>query len=120
MSDRKFIPIQSISPEGSGSSCDSAEVYALMVLGDSMMPEFNEGEVVVVEPEGLARDGSYVIAFHNEEYIFRQLRIQDGHYSLVALNPKYHDMEVPGIEVVKGVVIQKATPGKRKLSKSYA
>lgn len=119
MSDRKIIPIQSVAPEGSGSSCDSAEAYALMVLGDSMMPEFNEGEIVVVEPEGLARDGSYVIAFHNEEYIFRQLRIQDGHYSLVALNPKYPDMDVPGMEVVKGVVIQKSIPGKRKLSKSY-
>jgi DNA polymerase V len=120
MSERKTIPI--ISAEdvgGSGSSCSGAEVYALMVLGDSMLPEFEDGDVVVVEPEGLARDGSYVIAFHNEEYIFRQLRIQDGHYSLAALNESYPTMDVPGIEVVKGVVIQKKKPGKRKNFKSY-
>ncbi len=120
MSERKIIPIQPAAEEASGSSCSAAEVYALMVLGDSMMPEFDEGDVVVVEPEGLAHDGSFVIAFHNEEYIFRQLRIQDGHYSLVALNPKYPDMDVPGIEVVKGVVIQKKQRSrKRKDFKSY-
>jgi hypothetical protein len=28
-------------------------------------------------------------------------------------------MDVPGMDVVKGVVIQKSKPGKRKLSKSY-
>jgi DNA polymerase V len=120
MTERKIIPIVAASETSeSDSSCSGAEPFALMVLGDSMMPEFEDGDVVVVEPEGLAHDGSFVIAFHNDEHIFRQLRIQDGRYSLVALNPKYPEMNVPGIEVVKGVVIQKSIPGKRKLSKSY-
>ena len=120
MTARKIIPIlPAEEASGSDSSCGTAEAYALMVLGDSMLPEFEDGDVVVVEPEGLARDGSFVIAFHNEEYIFRQLRIQDGHYSLVALNEHYPAMDVPGIEVVKGVVIQKTKPGNRKSSKFY-
>ena len=45
------------------SACASGEPYALMVLGDSMLPEFEEGEIIVVEPEGVARDGSFVVAF---------------------------------------------------------
>lgn len=90
-----------------------------MVLGEAMMPEFEDGDVIVIEPEGLAHDGSYVIAFHDEEYTFRQLRIQDGRYSLVALNELFPSMDVPGIEVVKGVVIQKTKPGKRKSAKFY-
>jgi DNA polymerase V len=120
MIERKIIPIVAASETGeSDSSCSGAEPFALMVLGDSMLPEFEDGDVVVVEPEGLAQDGSFVIAFHNEEYIFRQLRIQDGRYSLTALNEAYPAMDVPSVEVVKGVVIQKSKPGKRKLSKSY-
>ena len=58
-----------------------------MVLGDSMEPEFVEREIIVVEPEGLATDGSYVIAFHNEEYIFRQLIKREAGWALHALNP---------------------------------
>ena len=67
------IPVVSAEPQADGGSCSDAEPFALMVLGDSMEPEFMEGEIIVVEPEGLATDGSYVVAFHNEEYIFRQL-----------------------------------------------
>jgi len=61
------------------SACASGEPYALMVLGDSMLPEFEAGEIIVVEPEGLAKDGSYVIAYienaekEDDKYIFRQL-----------------------------------------------
>lgn len=120
MTERKIIPIVAKDETGgSDSSCSGAEAYALMVLGDSMLPEFEDGDVVVVEPEGLAKDGSYVIAFHNEEYIFRQLHIQNGAYSLVALNDAYPAQDVPGIDVVKGVVIQKTKPGNRKSFKSY-
>ena len=44
-----------------------------MVLGDSMAPEFVEGDVIIIEPEGLAVDGSYVLAQADGEWIFRQL-----------------------------------------------
>jgi DNA polymerase V len=43
-------------------ACAAAEPFALMVLGDSMEPEFREGEVILIEPEGLATDGSFVLA----------------------------------------------------------
>jgi hypothetical protein len=44
-----------------------------MVLGDSMEPEFVDGDIIIIEPEGLATDGSYVMAWLNDEWIFRQL-----------------------------------------------
>ena len=53
MNERKTIPIQDINE---ASNCSSAEPYALMVLGDSMLPEFEEGEIIVVEPSGLVKD----------------------------------------------------------------
>ncbi len=55
------------------SDCAGGESFALRVLGSSMEPEFHEGEIIIVEPEGLARDGSYVLAWHQDEWTFRQL-----------------------------------------------
>jgi SOS-response transcriptional repressor LexA len=120
MAQKKIIPII---PENElpdeATACASAEPYALMVLGDSMLPEFEEGEIIVVEPEGLARDGSYVVAYHKDEYIFRQLVQHNERWYLKPLNDLYPTDEVPGLEVVKGVVIQKKKPGKRSSMKSY-
>ena len=74
MQDRKTIPIHPAEDADQDlGACSSGEPYALMVLGDSMLPEFEDGEIIVVEPEGVARDGSYVVAYHNDEYTFRQL-----------------------------------------------
>jgi SOS-response transcriptional repressor LexA len=120
MNPKKIIPIFPAQEEDEEvDNCAGAEPYALMVLGDAMLPEFEDGDIIVVEPEGLARDGSFVVAFHNGEYTFRQLRIHEGCHYLQALNDLYPTEEVSGIEVVKGVVIQKTKPGKRKTSKSY-
>lgn len=123
MTQKKIIPIipQNAGPEISEetSACSSAEPYALMVLGDSMLPEFEEGEIIIIEPEGLANNGSYVVAWHKEEYIFRQLVQYDEHWYLKPLNDLYPTDEVAGLEVVKGVITQKKKPGKRSSMKSY-
>lgn len=102
------------------SACSSGEPYALMVLGDSMLPEFAEGEIIVIEPEGIARDGSYVIAWANEEYIFRQLVQHDDGWMLKPLNPTYPNIPVDDLKAtIKGVIILKKQPGRRKEQKSY-
>ena len=102
------------------SACASGEPYALMVLGDSMLPEFEEGEIIVVEPEGVARDGSFVVAFANDEHIFRQLVRHPEGWMLRPLNALYPNIPIDGLDAVKGVVIMKKKPGRRKAMKSYA
>ena len=67
--------------------CSGGEVFALRVLGHDMAPEFNDGEIIVIEPDGLAVEGS--------------------------------ERPLPDLGAVRGVIIQKAVPGKRRLSKSY-
>jgi SOS-response transcriptional repressor LexA len=102
------------------SACATGEPYALMVLGDSMMPEFVEGEVIVVEPEGIAKDGAYVVAWANEEYIFRQLVQHPEGWMLKPLNPVYPNIPIDDIkETVKGVVVLKKKPGRRREAKRY-
>jgi SOS-response transcriptional repressor LexA len=120
---RRIIPIQ---PQGAGletdaelDACSSAEPFALMVLGDSMEPEFVEGEVILIEPEGLATDGSYVLAQLDGEWIFRQLVRHGDGWQLRALNPAYPAADIPGLDAVKGVIIQKSRPGTRRATKRY-
>ncbi len=96
-----------MSTSGSG-GCSESEPYALRVLGDSMLPEFKEGAVIVIDPAGAMRDGSYVVAMHNDELIFRQLRIHDDKYFLQPLNDLYDTVEIPGLNAVTGVISQQA------------
>jgi DNA polymerase V len=100
--------------------CAGGESFALRVLGHSMAPEFNEGEIIIIEPEGLAKDGSYVLAWHDEQWIFRQLLRDDVHgWRLHALSPAFADIPLPDLGAVRGVIIQKALPGRRRASKRY-
>lgn len=99
--------------------CASGESFALMVLGHSMAPEFLEGEVIIIEPDGLAQDGSYVLAWHGEEWTFRQLVRAGAGWVLHPLNPAFSDVALDGLAAVRGVIIQKAIPGRRRASKHY-
>jgi SOS-response transcriptional repressor LexA len=99
--------------------CAGGESFALMVLGHSMAPEFNEGEIIIIEPEGLAKDGSYVLAWLNEEWTFRQLLRAGTAWRLHPLNPAFADAALMDLSAVRGVIIQKALPGRRRASKHY-
>ena len=116
---KKIVPITPAADTGNASACDAAEAFALMVLGDSMAPEFNEGEVIIIEPAGLAGDGSYVLAQVDDEWIFRQLLKNGGGWRLAPLNPNYDAIDIDDLAPVRGVIIQKSIPGRRRASKRY-
>lgn len=103
------------------SNCSGNEMVALMVLGDSMTPEFSEGEILVIEMGAPATDGSFVIAeVAKEDFIFRQLkRDGQGGWLLHALNPAYPDTAIASLATIKGVVTHKKKPGSRKSVKFY-
>ena len=124
MKERKIIPIQPLNEvqgerDSTLDSCASGEPFALMVLGDSMEPEFVEGDIIIIEPEGLATDGSYVMAWLDDEWIFRQLLREGAGWKLQPLNPKYPSAALEDLSGIKGVIIQKAKPGRRKAAKRY-
>jgi len=125
MTTRKAINIPVVSATArndvlAGSSCSETEIIALMVLGDSMEPEFIEGEILVIEMGVPAIDGWFVIAWVNEEHIFRQLRRDpQGGWRLHALNPAYPEIALSGLDAVKGVITHKKKSGSRKSVKYY-
>ncbi|MEP7183124.1 MAG: S24 family peptidase [Betaproteobacteria bacterium] len=115
---RKIVPIVPASVAAEG-DCAGAEPFALMVLGDSMAPEFADGDVIVVEPEGLVGDGAFVVAEVDDGWTLRQLvRTGDG-WQLHALNAAYPDSAIADLVPVRGVVIQKNRPGRRHARKRY-
>ncbi len=100
------------------SGCAGSEPFALQVLGDSMEPEFKDGTIVIVEPGVFVNDGSYVVAQHNDEYVLRQLDLQGERWFLRPLNDEYETVEIPGLDAIRGRVIQRS--GRRQSErKSY-
>lgn len=92
------------------SACSEAEPFALQVIDDSMAPEFKKGVIIIIDPEGVAGDGSFVLAVdHKDEYIFRQLRIVEERLLLVALQEGHPEIELRrGMDDIKGVIVQQA------------
>ena len=101
-----------------GGGCGADELFALQVLGDSMSPEFDHGCIIVVDPGGVIQNGAFVVAVHDDEYIFRQLLIQEDRYYLKPMKTSYETVEISGLHVIKGVVVQRAGT-RRKHRKHY-
>jgi SOS-response transcriptional repressor LexA len=93
------------------------EPFALRVIGDSMAPEFAEGCIIIVDPEGVISDGSYVMARHADEYVFRQLVYGDGCYYLKALQEGNEVIVLPDLKAIEGVIIQQA--GRRRVDRKH-
>lgn len=95
------------------------EPFALQVLGDSMEPEFKDGNIIIIDPDAVVEKDSYVFAQYDGEYIFRQLSILDGKYYLKPLNDHYPTHEIPGLQAVLGVIIEGGGRRRRERKKYY-
>lgn len=83
----------------------SANAFALEIKGDSMEPDFKEGDRVIIDPEIQPRPGDFVVAKNGEdEATFKKYRPrgidEQGNqvFELVPLNedyPKMHSDKMP-------------------------
>ena len=90
----------------------SAFAFAVRVLGDSMEPDFIEGDIVIIDPEVKPTPGEFVLARDKNDELFRKYR-EDGvdseglnHFALIPLNKDYvqivsrgHDVRIIGTMV---------------------
>lgn len=91
------------------SSCGASEPFVLRVLGEDMLPEFQEGHIIVIDPGGAVRNECYVVANPNDEFIFRQLFIEGDQYTLRATQSGFEEIVLPnGIKDIVGVVSQRS------------
>ena len=75
--------------------------YALKVQGDSMLPLYRNGDVLIVEPGATTRKGDRVVVKTNAgEVMAKVLERQTAKsVSLVSLNPEHPNRELPVAEV---------------------
>lgn len=93
------------------SELGGGNVFALRVEGDSMEPEFYEGEYILVDPQRAPLANDFVVAKLEEDNsaTFKQLKYVDGVMVLHPLNPAYPDIVLSESRRAKivGVVIEK-------------
>lgn len=80
--------------------------FALRVSGDSMEPEFRDGDVIVVEPDIQAEHGDFVVAKNGGDATFKQLWKDGVDWYLKPLNNRY-PIKLLGDSAIIGVVREK-------------
>ena len=92
------------------------ETFVLRVRGESMDPQFREGDLIFVDPSRAPRNGSYVVVRRGDgsgAATFKQLIEEDGRRYLKAANPHWPrpiveadaDSAVCGVVVFRGSAI---------------
>lgn len=89
--------------------------YAYYVYGDSMEPEYKNYDVVLTQRAYDVDNGSIYVVMHNEELFIKQVRINDGIFTMHSLNPKYKDINIQlddaeSYPVIIGKVVDSITP----------
>lgn len=76
---------------------EDENAYALEISGDSMLPVFRDGDVVVVSPVASIRRGDRVVVKTRDgEVMAKELaRKTARHVELRSLNPAYEDRHIP-------------------------
>lgn len=85
-------------------------VFAVRVKGDSMEPEFTEGDIIILDPHVKPNPGDYVVIRNDEgEATLKQLRQYGKTRVLHPLNSKYPDIELSEKHeyVIVGKVVEK-------------
>ncbi len=101
------------------SSCGASEPFALRVIGEDMSPEFQDGHIIVIDPGGCVKNECYVVANPSDEFIFRQLFIEDDQYILRATQNGLEEIQLKnGLQDIVGVVSQRSGR-RRKEHKRY-
>lgn len=73
----------------------SEKTFATTVQDDMMMPRFQPGDVIVVDPDRKPTSGDYVLAKKDGAMTFKQLIIDGNERYLKPLNPVYSAMIRP-------------------------
>lgn len=94
-------------------AADSNEYFGLLVSGDSMFPEYLDGDIVIVRKQSTAETGDDVVAYVNSyDATLKRLQVMSGGIRLKALNPQYESKFYSNDDVINmpvsilGVVVE--------------
>ena len=115
--ERKALEQEPGSEQG---TCTQAEPFALQVHGDSMLPEFNDGCIVIVDPSAPVENGSFVVVtLESTGMVLRKLIVRDQNWTFTTLSGEEPQITiVPAPDAIAGVVVQRSGTS-RKHHKRY-
>lgn len=100
-----------------GCSADTTEPFALRVVGDSMSPEFNDGNIIIIDPSLPAIHEAFVVIDYGGEILFGQYLVEENRHWLHYLNPAHDPVELIGKFDCKGAIVQRSTGRRRELKR---
>lgn len=75
--------------------------YALIISGDSMIPKYEPGDVVIVSPELIVQTGDYaIVKLQNGEVMAKRVKEKNSHYILESINPEFCTRECKKEDIV--------------------
>mgnify|MGYP003292918835 CR=1 FL=1 len=88
--------------EDTDSLLDDFEYAYLKVVGDSMYPEFKEGDLVLVQCQPSVESGSYaVVTVDDEMGVVKRVVIGDNFIELQSVNPMYPPRRFEGEDILR-------------------
>lgn len=91
----------------SGCSSEGLEHFALRVIGDSMSPVFEDGNIIIVDPGYPLLNNCYAVLVNNEEVLFGLYRKDEKGSRLEYLHPDHPPVQLTENFSVKGIVTQR-------------
>lgn len=94
------------------------DYFYLRVVGDSMAPKINEGDLALVKCQNYADNGQLVVAIvkgeFNDEGVIKQYKTYPSAVSLISFNPDYEPRFFPGKEMNRVRIVGKVVQTVRK------
>lgn len=83
-------------------------VFAVKLMGSSMLPKFSNNSILIVDPRQIICDGDYVLGKvkHLPESIFRQYILGSAGAYFIAINPKFDPILLDVDSVLIGKVVE--------------
>lgn len=88
----------------------SDTAFAVRLCDDSMYPVFQQGDVVIIDPQIIPEPGEFVLAKQNDNFLFRKYKLEyePNHFKLIPLNQDYAALDSMAVEklVVLGTMVE--------------
>lgn len=76
--------------------CRDPKAFAIRLEGESMKPEYAEGDLLIVQPSEEIYNGCLaVIKMRSDGYIFRRVELRPAYLRMIPLNPQWACEDLP-------------------------
>lgn len=95
---------------------DAAELFALLVQGDSMQPEIHDGDIITVRKQDSVDSGDVaVVRVDGEEGLVKRVKYGNDWIQLESINDKYPPRYFKGEDVLRVEVIGKVLDARHRV-----